>query len=98
MCTQALALKQQKIEKENEKFARKFSTPHTSMYTGVKEVFLFACNFCTSPPFLISRKAETAIDTGVEEECKDRVSFVTVFLCIVFDLLYFCVLCSCLLS
>ena len=34
---QSLAMKQEKIEKENEKFARKFSTPHTSMYTGVKQ-------------------------------------------------------------
>lgn len=35
---QSLAMKQQKIEKENAKFARKFSSPHTSMYTGVKQV------------------------------------------------------------
>jgi len=30
-------LKQEAIETENKKFARKFSTPHTSMYTGVKQ-------------------------------------------------------------
>jgi len=34
---QSLALKQEAIETENKKFARKFSTPHTSMYTGVKQ-------------------------------------------------------------
>jgi len=34
---QSLAMKQEKIQKENEKFARRFSTPHTSMYTGVKQ-------------------------------------------------------------
>merc|ERR1711906_32130 len=31
---QALAQRKQQIETENKKFARKFSTPHTSMYTG----------------------------------------------------------------
>ena len=30
-------MKQEKIEKENQKFARRFSSPHTSMYTGVHE-------------------------------------------------------------
>ena len=30
---QALAAKAKKIQKENEKFARKFSSPHTSQYT-----------------------------------------------------------------
>ena len=46
---QSLAMKQEKIEKENEKFARKFSTPHTSMYTGVKQVGVLvgpACIAC----------------------------------------------------
>ncbi len=30
---QALAAKAKKIQEENEKFARKFSSPHTSQYT-----------------------------------------------------------------
>lgn len=34
---QSLAMKQEMIQTENAKFARKFSTPHTSMYTGVKQ-------------------------------------------------------------
>eukprot|EP00960_Hanusia_phi_P077737 768736-Hanusia_phi.AAC.3 len=34
---QALAMRQKQIERENAKFARKFSTPHTSQYTGVHE-------------------------------------------------------------
>jgi len=34
---QALEKKAAMIKKENAKFARKFSTPHTSMYTGVHE-------------------------------------------------------------
>ena len=33
----ALEEKAAMIKKENAKFARKFSTPHTSMYTGVHE-------------------------------------------------------------
>ena len=36
-CTQALAAREKKIAAENAKFARKFSTPHTSMYTGVHQ-------------------------------------------------------------
>mmetsp|Transcript_17121 Transcript_17121/g.47036 ORF Transcript_17121/g.47036 Transcript_17121/m.47036 type:complete len:118 (-) Transcript_17121:154-507(-) len=34
---QALAMKAAKIEKENAKFAKKFSSPHTSQYTGKHE-------------------------------------------------------------
>jgi hypothetical protein len=43
---QSLAMKQQMIEKEDEKFARKFSTPHTSMYTGVKQVSATCISGC----------------------------------------------------
>mmetsp|Transcript_27096 Transcript_27096/g.68282 ORF Transcript_27096/g.68282 Transcript_27096/m.68282 type:complete len:206 (+) Transcript_27096:30-647(+) len=34
---QALAQRQQMIETEDKKFAKKFSTPHTSQYTGVHQ-------------------------------------------------------------
>ena len=34
---QALEKKAKMIKAENDKFARKFATPHTSMYTGVHE-------------------------------------------------------------
>eukprot|EP00293_Proteomonas_sulcata_P003599 CAMPEP_0184327096 /NCGR_PEP_ID=MMETSP1049-20130417/142914_1 /TAXON_ID=77928 /ORGANISM="Proteomonas sulcata, Strain CCMP704" /LENGTH=165 /DNA_ID=CAMNT_0026649333 /DNA_START=749 /DNA_END=1246 /DNA_ORIENTATION=- len=34
---QALAQRQQEIQKENAKFAKKFSSPHTSQYTGVHQ-------------------------------------------------------------
>ena len=41
---QALAAKAKKIQAENEKFARKFSTPHTSQYT-VSNVIFFCEGF-----------------------------------------------------
>ena len=75
-------MKQQQIEKENKKFARKFSTPHTSMYTGVKEVFLFACNFCTLYSLSYERQ-KGLLTLGLKKSAR-IVSFVTVFLFIVF--------------
>ena len=56
---QSLAMKQQMIEKEDEKFARKFSTPHTSMYTGVKQVSatISVCCCCFSLLLLVGSRS-----------------------------------------
>lgn len=44
------------IKKENAKFARKFSTPHTFMYTGVKE----SIDNILDPKYVLSYKCYIA--------------------------------------
>jgi hypothetical protein len=56
------------IKKENAKFARKFSTPHTSMYTGVHE----SIDKILDPKYVhVARTGESERETGKERD-RDR--------------------------